>query len=117
MEAVLVLASAAIIIMAVDILFAVMGCSRRSANLATELLTLGGADTGRLVGNSNGGATGLDFERPERRPATDTAVAVSSVSCDRFVDFFICLGCLSWARVLRATGVAFTVRKKGRREN
>ena len=111
------LASAAITVMAVDISFAVMGCPRRLATLATESLAWGGADMGRLVGDGNGGAAGLDFEQSEPQLATDKAVASPSVSCNRFVDFFFCLGCLSWARVLRATWVAFMVGKKGRREN
>ena len=41
------LASASISVMAIDILFAVVGYSRRSATLATESLALGGADFGR----------------------------------------------------------------------
>ena len=112
------LASAAIIVMAVDILFAVMGCSRRSDTLATESLGWGGADTGRyLVRNGNGGEAGLDFERLEARLTTDMAAVLSSVSVKHLVDFFFCLGCLSWEQVLHAIGVAFVVGKKGRREN
>ena len=82
-----------------------------------ESLTRGGADKGLLVGNDNRGAASLDFEQSELRLATDTAVASTSVSCDCFVDLCFCLGCLSWVWVLPATGVAFVVGKKGRREN
>ena len=41
------LASAAIIVMVGDILFAVIGCSRRSDILTMESLSWGGADTGQ----------------------------------------------------------------------